>query len=62
MFNIPEERNLLPRQKLEMVHCIGQHGFPSQEGLLCIVTDLEAFYFNLNKFLSFRRRYSNRYF
>jgi len=31
-----------------MVHCIGQHGFPSQEELLFIVTDLGAFDFTLN--------------
>jgi hypothetical protein len=50
MFNIPEERNLVLRQKLEMVHCIGQDGFPSQEGLPFMVTDLEAFDFTLNTF------------
>jgi hypothetical protein len=50
MFNIPEERNLVPQQKLEMVYCIGQLGFLSQEGLLFIVTGLEAFDFTLNTF------------
>lgn len=50
MFNIPEERNLLPRQKLEKVRCIGQDGLPSQEGLLFMVTDLGAFDFTLNTF------------